>query len=59
MEIYTAEPLVPDPGTFEVEISIAILKSYKYSGINQISAVLIQAGGKTLLSEIHKLVMSI
>jgi hypothetical protein len=26
MEIHTAEPLVPDPSHFEVEISIAVLK---------------------------------
>jgi hypothetical protein len=29
IEIHTAEPLVPDPSPFEVEIAIAKLKRYK------------------------------
>jgi hypothetical protein len=28
IEIHTAEPLIPDPGPFEVEIAIAKLKRY-------------------------------
>jgi hypothetical protein len=32
IEIYTAEPLVPDPSPFEVEIAIAKLKRYKSPG---------------------------
>jgi hypothetical protein len=35
------------------------LKSYKSPGIDQILAELIQAGGETLWSEIHKLINSI
>jgi hypothetical protein len=59
MEIYTAEPLVSDPSPFEVEIAIAKYKWYKSLGSGQILAELIQAGGETLRSEIHKIVHSI
>jgi hypothetical protein len=44
---------------FDVEIAIAKLKNYKSSGIDQIPAALIQAGGETLVSVIHKLINSI
>jgi hypothetical protein len=56
-EIYTPEPLVPDPSPFEVVITIAKMRSYKLP--DQIPAELIQAGGETLLSEIQKLISSI
>jgi hypothetical protein len=59
IEIHTAEPLVPDPSLFEVEIDIAKLKGYKSPGSDQIPAELIQAGGETLRSEIHKLINSV
>jgi hypothetical protein len=55
-EIHTAEPLVPEPSSYEVEIAIERLKRYKSPGIDQIPAELIQAGGNTLCSEIHKLI---
>jgi hypothetical protein len=42
-----------------VEIAIANLKKYKSPGSDQIPAELIQAGGKILLSEIHKLINSV
>jgi hypothetical protein len=48
IEIYTAEPLVPDPSPFEVEIAIAKLKKCKSSGSNRILTELVQAGGETL-----------
>jgi hypothetical protein len=51
--------LVLDPSPFEVEIAIAKLKRYKSPGSDQIPAELIQAGGETLQSEIHKLINSI
>ena len=54
-EIHTAEPLVPEPSAFEVEMAIEKLKSYKSPGIDQIPAELIQAGGRKICSEIHKL----
>jgi hypothetical protein len=56
--MHTAELLVPDPSP-EVEIPIAKLKRYKSPGSDQILAELIQAGGETLPSEIHKLINSI
>jgi hypothetical protein len=31
-EIHTAEPIVPDPNPFEVEIAIAKLEKYKSPG---------------------------
>jgi hypothetical protein len=35
-EIHTAEPLVPEPSAFEVELAIEKLKSHKSPGIDQI-----------------------
>jgi hypothetical protein len=58
MDIHMAEPLVPEPSLFEVEIAIGKLKSYKSPGTDQIPAKLIKAGGETLFSEIHKLICS-
>jgi hypothetical protein len=55
-EIHTAESLVPEPSSSEVEIAIEKLERYKSSGIDQILAELIQAAGDTLCSEIHKLI---
>jgi hypothetical protein len=55
-EINTADPLVPEPSSFEVEIAVGKLKRYKSPGIDQILAELIQAGENTLRSEIHKLI---
>jgi hypothetical protein len=54
IEIHTAEPLVPDPCPFDVEIDIAKLKRYKSPGSDQVPAELIQAGGEILCSKIHK-----
>jgi hypothetical protein len=59
IEVYTAEPLVPGSSPLEVEIAIAKLKKYKSPGSDQILAELFQAGGKMLLSAIHKLINSI
>jgi hypothetical protein len=56
IEIHTAEPLVPDPSPFEVEIAIAKLKRYKSPGSDQIPAELIQAGCEKLRSKIQKLI---
>jgi len=52
--IHTAEPLVPEPSAFEVELAIEKLKSQKSPGIDQIPA-----GGKTIRCKIHKLIISI
>jgi hypothetical protein len=59
IEIHTAEALVPDPSPFEVGIDIQKLKKYKLPGTDQTRAELIQAGGETLMFEIHKLIHSI
>jgi hypothetical protein len=37
IEIHTAEPLVPDPSPFEIEIAIANLKKYESPGSDQIA----------------------
>jgi hypothetical protein len=58
IEIHTAEPLVPDPIPFEVDIAIAKLERYKSPGSEQIPPEFIQAG-ETLRSEIHQLINSI
>jgi hypothetical protein len=55
-EIHTAEPFVPEPSASEVEVATGKLKSYKSPGVDQIPAELIQAGGETWRSEIHKLI---
>jgi hypothetical protein len=57
LEIRTGESLVPDPSHFEVEIAVVKMKKYKSPGSEHIPAELIQAGGETSLSEIHKLVL--
>ena len=58
-DIHTAEPLVPEPSPFEVEVAIEKLKSHKSPGIDQIPADLIKEGGRTIRHEIHKLIVSI
>jgi hypothetical protein len=55
-EMHTAEPFVPEPSASEAEVGIGKLKRYKSPGVDQILAELIQAGGGTLRSEIHKLI---
>ena len=40
-EIYTAEPLVPEPSASEVDLATEKLKSHKSPGIDQILAELI------------------
>jgi hypothetical protein len=54
--MHTAEPFVPQPSTSEVEVAVGKLKSYKSPGVEQSPAELIPTGGKTLRSEIHKLI---
>jgi hypothetical protein len=52
IEIHTAQPLVPDPSPFEVEIAIENLKRCKSPGSDGNRAELIQAGGEILHSKI-------
>ena len=58
-EIHTAEPLVTEPGAFEVEMAIEKLKRHKSPGIDQIPPELIKAVDRTNYSEIHNIVSSI
>jgi hypothetical protein len=58
-EIHTAEALVPEPSAFEVEMAVEKLKSHKSPGIYQIPIEMIKAGGRTIHSEIYKLINSI
>jgi hypothetical protein len=53
--MHPPEPFVPEASASEVEAAIGKLQRYTSPGADQISAELIQAGGKTLHSEIHKL----
>jgi hypothetical protein len=58
IEIHTAESLVPEPSPLQVEIAVAILKSYKSPDIDQIPEEVIHEGSETIWSEIHKLINS-
>ena len=58
-ETHTAEPLVPEPSAFEVDLAIEKLKSHKSPGIDQIPAELIKEGGRTIRYQFHKLIFSI
>jgi hypothetical protein len=53
--MHTNEAFVPEPSASEVEATIGKFKRCKSPGFGQIPAELIQAGGQTLHSEIHKL----
>jgi len=50
---------VPEPSASEFESAIEKLKSHKLPGIDQIPAELIEAGSRTIRSEIHTLIISI
>jgi hypothetical protein len=47
-EEHTAEPLVPEPSAFEIEVVIEKLKPHKSQGTDQIPAELIKAGVRTI-----------
>jgi hypothetical protein len=49
-EIPTAEPLVPEPSAFEIDMAIEISKRHKPPGTDQIPGKLIQAGCRTIRS---------
>jgi hypothetical protein len=51
--VLTAEQLVPGCSCLELEIAIAKFKKYDSPGGDQIWAVLIQAGGQTLLRSMN------
>jgi len=58
-EIHTAEPLVPELSVSEFEMAVEKVKTNKSSGTDHIPAELMKAGGRTIRSEIHKLINSI
>jgi hypothetical protein len=58
-EIDTIDPLVPEPSAFEVDLVIQKLKSHKSQATDQIPTELIKTGGRTIHSEVHKLIISI
>jgi hypothetical protein len=58
-EIHTAEPLEPEPSAFEVKMPIEKLKRHESPSTEQIPAELIKAGGRTICSDIHKLILFI
>jgi len=58
-ETRTAEPLVPEPRAFEVEMAIENLKRHISPGMDQMTAELIKAGGRTIYPEIHKFINSV
>jgi len=58
-KIHTAEPLVPEPSAFEVELAIEKLNIHKSPDNDQIPAEPIKSGGKTIHCGIHKLIISI
>jgi len=58
-EIHTAEALVPEPRACEGEMAIEKLKRHKSPDIDQVPSELIKVGGRTIHSEIHKLINSI
>jgi hypothetical protein len=54
-ELHTAEPLVPELSSFEVELDIEKLKSHKSQGTDQIPTELRQAVGQFTLGSINLL----
>ena len=58
-EIHTAEALVPEPSDYEYETAIEKFKRHKSPDVDQISAKLIKAGGRTIRCVIHKLIIYI
>jgi hypothetical protein len=59
IEVHTAEPLVPEPSAFEVEMATVKLNRHKSPGIDQVPAELIKAGGRIIRAEVDKLIISI
>jgi len=55
-EIHTAEPLVPETSAFWFEMATGKIKRHESTGIDQMPAELIKAGGRAILSQIHKLI---
>ena len=57
-EIFTVEPVIPEPSLIEIEpICYRELKKHKAPKVDHISSELIQAGGGKLYDEMHKLIV--
>jgi hypothetical protein len=50
---------VLDPSAFEVEMAVERLQRHKSPGTNKILTELLKARGRTIRSEIHKLINSL
>jgi len=50
---------VPESSAFEFELAVEKLKRHKSQGVDKIPAELIKAWGRTIPSEIHKLIYSL
>ena len=58
-EKHKAEPLVPEPSAFEVELATEKLEGHKSPDVDQIRAELIKAGDRKIHSKMHKNINSI
>jgi len=56
---HTAQPLVPGPSAFEVEMNSEKIKGHKLPGFDQIPADLIKAESRTICYEIHKFINTV
>ena len=59
IEIHTADPLVPEPSAFQVEMTIEKLKRHRSPGTDQIPEELMNTRSRKFRSEINKLINSI
>jgi hypothetical protein len=50
---------VPEPSAFEVVMAVEKLKRHRLPGTDHIPLEVIKAAGKTICSEIHKLIKSV
>jgi len=57
IEIHTAEPLVPEPSAFGIEMATEKLKGHKSPGMEHIPTELMKAGSRTIHCEIHNLIV--
>jgi hypothetical protein len=56
LKIHTAEPIVPVPNAFQVEMAAEKIKMYRSPGTDPIPAELTKAGGNNIFSELPKLI---
>jgi hypothetical protein len=58
-ETHTSELLVPQPNAFDFEMAIETMKRHKSPNFNQIPPEIIKSSGRTIRSEIYKIINSI